>query len=120
MQTDKLYSYIGSIRKLTSDIAASPNAVVPLCESLNLVNALIVSCSTLPLSMVLHLWEYVRETGVDPCWWHEFSKAICRFLLDISYHIYMSSSPIAALITKSSRLLSDLSAALSIEQNVDH
>ena len=108
MQTDTLYKYIGSIRKLTSDIAASPNAVVPLCDSLNLVHALIVSCSILPLSMVLHLWEYIRETGVDPCWWHEFSKAICRFLLDISCRIYVSSSPIAALTTKSSRLLLDL------------
>ena len=49
MQTDTLYKYIGSIRKLTSDIAASPNVVVPLCESLNLVHALIVSCSILPL-----------------------------------------------------------------------
>ena len=76
------------MKKLSGDLPSSPHAVVPSPATLNLVNFLIEGCSVLSFPAVMRIWKHVRESGVNPCWWMAFVKAICKLLVDMSSCVY--------------------------------
>lgn len=76
------------MKKLSGDLPSSPHVVVPSPATLNLVNFLIEGCSVLSFPAVMRIWKHVRESGVNPCWWMAFVKAICKLLVDMSSCVY--------------------------------
>lgn len=99
-----VYTKINSIRKLDKDIPKSPTDLLPLPESINWITTLIISCSFLKLDQVMTLWKYIRDTGIDPCWFRDCNKALCRFLCHIATPVYMVVNPFPNMTTQYSQL----------------
>lgn len=50
------------------------------------------------------LWKYIRDTGIDPCWFRDCNKALCRFLCHIATPVYMVVNPFPNMTTQYSQL----------------
>lgn len=93
------------MKKLSGDLPSSPQAVVPSPATLNVVSFLTEGCSVLPFPAVMRTWKEVRESGVNPCWWSAFVKAICRLLLDMTSCVYRKIPEAFSLLFRSNEMI---------------
>ena len=81
------------MKKLTKDLPISSISIVPFPSHFNLVNLLKAACSFSSLPIVLDLWKYILETGVNPCWDKACFNELATLLCNICYPVYQQIAP---------------------------
>ena len=81
------------MKKMSSALPASPSKVVPFPDPFNLIHLLTAAATHGSLALVADLWNYILQTGVNPCWCRECFKAITRLLSVMCYPVYSQLSP---------------------------
>lgn len=112
-----MYKAINSMRKITDNMPKSPLEVHAAPDFLSL-QTLVIACSYLKMDQIMRLWIWIRDTGIDPCWFKDCNKALCRFFSHIASPVYIQINPYSNLASRYSQLKYALVSSWHVDPNV--
>ena len=92
------------MRKITPDMVKTVNDLVPLPDSINSIQFLLIGCTFLSYDQIMILWKRIRDTGMNPCWFKDCNKALCRFFSYFSAYVYSEITPFPSITSRYSQL----------------
>lgn len=92
------------MRKLTPETLKTLNDVTPLPESINSITSLLLGCSYLTYEQIMILWRRIRDIGMNPCWFKDCNKVLCRYFSYLATEVYSEITPFPVITSRYSQL----------------